>query len=156
MQWRVQIYWALSSSVTPNTLADSGLSAQLQEVLTDPKVQSGGLRAFTQPNTTSLSVQLTDRRCHQRRTGQQSPPELSGSGPRMPVRPFGHLRGTVNVSVMGLRDGHGNEHRVIHQTSMALLPFRYRYPLRHKDPAASSDRLTHNIGHQCNTAPFSA
>lgn len=68
---------------------------------------------------------------------------------------FGHLRGTVNVSVMGLRDGDGNEHTVIHQPSMALVPFRYRYPLRHKAPAASSATLTHNIGHQCNTAPFS-
>lgn len=68
---------------------------------------------------------------------------------------FGHLRGTVNVSVMGPRGGHGKEHTGIHQPSMALVPFRYRYPLRHKDPAASSGRLTHNIGHQCNTAPFS-
>lgn len=29
-----------------------------------------------------------------------------------------------------------------------------RYPLRHKEPAASSGRLTHNSGQQRNTAPF--
>lgn len=116
----------------------------------------GGLRGFHRAqHNISLCVQLTDHRCRKRRMGQQiSPPELSGSGPRM--QPSDTCRGgTVNVSVMGLRDGDGNEHTVIHQPSMALLPFRYRYPLRDKAPAASSGRLTHNIGHQCNTAPFS-
>lgn len=72
----------------PQTHQLTVASAQLQEVLTDPKEQSGGLRAFTQLNKTSLCVQLTDRRCHQRRMGQPSPPELSGSGPRMPTQPF--------------------------------------------------------------------
>lgn len=87
MHWCVKIYWAVSSSVTLRTSADSSLSAQLWEALTDPKVQSEGCRAFSQLNTTSLCVQLTDHCCRKRRMGQQSPPELSGSGPRMPVQP---------------------------------------------------------------------
>lgn len=129
---------------------------QLQEVLADPKEQSRGLRAFTQLNKTPLCVQLTDRRCHQRRMGRQSPPRNSPDlDPGCLRSLFRHLQGTVNVSLMGPRDGHGDEHSVIHQTTVALLPFRYRYPLRHKDPAASSGRLTHNFGLQCNTAPFS-
>lgn len=40
----------------------------------------------------------------------------------------GHLQGTMNVSVMGPRDGDGNEHTVIHQPSMASVPFRYIHP----------------------------
>lgn len=58
----------------PQTHQLTVASAQLQEVLTDLKEQSGGLRAFTQLNKTSLCVQRTDRRCHRRRMGQQSPP----------------------------------------------------------------------------------
>lgn len=61
----------------------------------------------------------------------------------------------MNVSVMGLGGtGMVMNTPVIHQPSVAQLPFRYRYPLRHKAPAASSGRLTHNVGHQCDTAPF--
>ncbi|TNN62100.1 hypothetical protein EYF80_027692 [Liparis tanakae] len=62
-----------------------------------PKVRSGGLRASTQPDTASLSVQLTEHRCRQRQDGTaETPPphpllNLSGSGPRMPV----HLQGTL-------------------------------------------------------------
>lgn len=52
----------------------------------------------------------------------------------------GHLQGTVNVSVMGPRDGHGREHSVIHQPAIrGIAPAQI---LRHKDPAAPTARRT--------------
>ena len=120
-----------------------------------PKCKSGGLRAFNSPrHNISLCAAHWPPLSPEKDGTAESPRTLRIWTQDACAAFFGHLRGTVNVSVMGLRDGDGNEHTVVHQSSMALLPFRYRYPLRHKAPAASSGRLTHNIGHQCNTAPF--
>lgn len=127
-----------------------------------PKCRAEEARGpFNQLNTTSLCVQLTDHRCHRRRMGEQKvSPNSPDLDPGWTHIPFGHLQrrnceclsdGTGGVGVVG----DGNEHTVIHQPAVALLPFRYRYPQRVKAPAASSGRLTHNIGHQYNTAPFS-
>lgn len=149
MHWCVKIYWALSSSVTPNTSADSGLR--------------GGLHSSAEQRPEGFhSAKHSISVCAAHWPPLSSEKDRTAESPRTlriwtqdACAALRHLRGTVNVSVMGLRDGDGNEHTVIHQPSMALLPFRYRYPLRHKAPAASSGRLTHSIGHQCNTAPFS-
>lgn len=154
MHWCVKIYWAVSSSVTPSQLTAASVHSSKRPSQTPKcRAEAWGLSLSW---TEHLSVQLTDHRCRQRRMGQQSRPQTLRICTPDACAAFGHLQGTVNVSVMGLKDGDGNEHTVIHQPSMALVPFRYRYPLRHKAPAASSARLTHNIGHQCGTTPFSS
>lgn len=52
------------------------------------------------------------------------------------------------ASVRRSKDENGFENAAIHQPSLALLPFSGRYPLRYKDPAASSGRRLHNTEHE--------
>lgn len=79
---------------------------------------------------------------------QKSPQSSPDLGEKCLCSLLGHLQETVHVPVMGLKDGRGDGHRVIHQPSVAWLPFRHRHPQRYKDPAALSGRPTHKAGHQ--------
>lgn len=130
MHWCVKVYGTLSSSITE---CNSWQRLDCTALIGLHRPQSVERRPRL--NTASLCTLLADH-CW-----------VSGSGPRKSVQCWDTCGGTVNVSVTGPQDGNGSEHAVIHQSSMALLPFRHRHPLRHKDPAASSGRLTHNIEH---------
>lgn len=85
----------LFPALSPQVHQLSRLSAQLWDAFTDLKVQSGGLRAFTQLKTTSLCVcsSLTIVVVKDRMGQQSTPPKLSGSGPRMPSQPSDTCRG---------------------------------------------------------------
>lgn len=145
----------VSSSVTPSTSAKSPQCTALRRLHRPQSAERRPEGFHTAEDNISLCVQLTDHRCRQRQDGTaEHPPKTLRIWTQDAIAAFGHLQGTLNVSLRGQRAGDGNEHTVIHQPSMALLPFRYRYPLRHKAPAASSGRLTHNTGHKCNTALF--
>lgn len=60
-------------------------------------------------------------------------------------------KGTVNVSVMRPRDGHGRKHSVIHQPAIrGIAPAQI---VRHKDPAAPAARRT-RMQHSSGSTPM--
>lgn len=145
------LFPALSPQIHHPTVASVHNSKRSSQT---PKCRAEAWGAFTWLNTTSLCVcssLTTVREGWDSRVPRNSPDLDPGC--------LCSLSDTCGGLWMSLWWDWGmgmvKKHTVIHQPSMASLPFRYRYPLRHKDPAASSGRLTHNIGHQCHTAPFS-
>lgn len=107
---------------------------------------SQSLRAFAQLNTMSL--------CAPPRLYRRAHRALRIWAKKCLCSLLGHLQETVHVPVMGLKDGRGDGHRVIHQPSVAWLPFRHRHPQRYKDPAALSGRPTQKAGHQRSIWPL--